>query len=174
MTDHALRQIGVPDERLEQWMTEYGDYIQRLCCLYLANPVLAEDAAQETFLKAWRGAKGFQGRNGCTEKTWLTRIAVNTCHSVKRSAWFRHVDRNVQPEDMPQLAAVQAEDRLLYEEIMHLPEKLKPVIFLRYYQGYSLEEVAQTLGINRSTVYDRQRKALRLLRRILDGGELDD
>ncbi|MEG0741459.1 MAG: RNA polymerase sigma factor [Clostridia bacterium] len=174
MTDKVLHSHSAQNEMLERWMTEYGDYIQRMCYLYLANSTLAEDAAQDTFLKAWRAAKGFEGRNGCTEKTWLTRIAINTCQSVKRSAWFKRVDRKLQPEDVPQLAPDLESDQGLYAEILRLPEKLKPVLFLRYYQGYSLDEVATMLHVNRSTVYHRQQKALELLRRTLERSELDD
>lgn len=172
--DKALTSSNVQNETLERWMMEYGDYILRMCYLYLANMTMAEDAAQDTFLKAWKGASGFEGRNGCTEKTWLTRIAINTCQSVKRSAWFRHVDRKLQPEDVPQIAAEQPKDQTLYMEILRLPEKLKPIIFLRYYQGYSLDEIAEMLGIHRSTVYHRQQKALRILRSVMEGSELDD
>lgn len=172
--DNALTSSSVQNETLERWMIEYGDYILRMCYLYLANMTLAEDATQDTFLKAWKSASGFEGRNGCTEKTWLTRIAINTCQSIKRSAWFRHVDRKLQPEDVPQIAPQQAEYQALYAEILRLPKKLKPVIFLRYYQGYSLDEIAQMLEIHRSTVYQRQQKALRLLRCILERSEFDD
>lgn len=169
----AWASSGARDETLERWMTDYGDYILRMCCIYLADQALAEDAAQETFLKAWKSAHAFEGRNGCTEKTWLTRIAINTCKSVKRSAWFRREDRRWQPEDVPGAAAVPAEDRTLYAEILRLPEKLRLILFLRYYQGYSLDETAQALGLHRSTVYQRQQKALGMLRRILEGSESD-
>lgn len=171
--DNALTSSSVQNELLERWMAEYGDYILRMCYFYLADRALAEDAAQDTFIKAWKNAQGFERRNGATEKTWLTRIAINTCHSVRRSAWFRHTDRSVQPEDIPQ-AACRKEDNALYAEVASLPDKLKPVIYLRYYQGLSPDETAETLGINRATVYQRQKKALQLLRRILERSGQDD
>jgi len=74
-------------EELEYLMEQYGDRILRLCVLYLGDLHLAEDAVQETFLRAWRNAGQF--RQESREVTWLTRIAVNVCKSWLRSPWKR-------------------------------------------------------------------------------------
>ena len=62
---------------LEQLMNQYGDSLLRLCYLYLKDAALAQDAVQDTFVKAWKKLDTFEGRS--SEKTWLCRIAVNTC-----------------------------------------------------------------------------------------------
>ena len=69
--------------RIEELIDLYGDAILRLCILYLGDRQLAEDAFQETFLKAWEKWDGFRGESSV--KTWLTRIAVNTCRDMLRS-----------------------------------------------------------------------------------------
>ena len=81
------------EERMERMVALYQLPLLRLCILYLHDEELAKDAVQETFIKAYRNLDGF--RSEASEKTWLTRIAVNTCKSVYRSGWFRHVDRSV-------------------------------------------------------------------------------
>ena len=62
---------------LERLMNTYGDELLRMCFLYLKDYQLAEDAVQDTFLKAMKSYQFFQHQS--SEKTWLTRIAINCC-----------------------------------------------------------------------------------------------
>ena len=83
-------------------MRRYGDALVRMCCLYLNDASLAQDAAQDTFIKAWRNLGQFRGE--CDERTWLMRIAINTCRDYHRTAWLRHVDRGTPLEALPEAA----------------------------------------------------------------------
>jgi len=154
------------DDTLSEWLEEYGDLINRTCCLILGDRALAEDAAQETFIRAWKSMAQFKG--DASPKTWLTRIAINVCRNVRRTAWFRRFDRSVTPEDLPLSAP--DEDRTLLLTVQQLPEKYRQVIILRYYQGMSLDEAGQALGISRSSTHHRLQKALKLLRLDFDEG----
>ena len=58
---------------LERLMEEYGTGLLRLCALHLGDAALAEDAAQETLLRAWRRYGTFRGE--AAERTWITAIA---------------------------------------------------------------------------------------------------
>ena len=64
-------------------LDDWGDRLLRLCTLYLKDVHLAEDAVQETLLRAWRKADTFHGEG--SETTWITRIAINVCKSYLRS-----------------------------------------------------------------------------------------
>ena len=66
-------------------LDDWGDRLLRLCTLYLKDAHLAEDAVQETLIKAWRNADKFRGEG--SELTWITRIAINVCKSYLRSPW---------------------------------------------------------------------------------------
>ena len=159
------------DDVLSEWLSEYGDLITRTCCLILGDRTLAEDAAQETFLRAWKSMARYQG--DASPRTWLTHIAINVCRNIRRTAWFRRNDRSVTPEDLPLSAP--DEDRTLLLTVQQLPDKHRQVIILRYFQGMSLEEAAQALGISRSAAHHRLQKALQALRIELDeGGESHD
>ena len=92
MTDAERR------ETLERPMLAHGTQIKRFCTLQLRDAALAEDAAQEVFVKAWKGLASFRAE--CGEKTWLTRIAVNTCRDYQRTGWFRFMDRSLTPEEL--------------------------------------------------------------------------
>ena len=61
---------------LENAMKRWEASLMRMCFVYLGDMALAEDAVQETFLKAWKGYERFRGE--ANEKTWLMRIAINT------------------------------------------------------------------------------------------------
>ena len=73
--------------RIEEIIDLYGDDILRLCLLYMGDKQLAEDAFQETFVKAWKYLPGFRGESSV--KTWVSHIAVNTCKSMLRTPWLR-------------------------------------------------------------------------------------
>lgn len=116
-----------PPARISQ-----GDRVLRLCAMWLKDIHLAEDATQETFLKAWKALPRFQTQNAQSEQAFIMRIAANTCHDLRRGAWFRHVDRSLQLSDLPpQITAVIDEDRSLYLTILAMPEKHRQVRFWR-------------------------------------------
>ena len=162
---HSACRWDGPDA-LSEWLEEYGDLINRTCCLILGDRALAEDAAQETFIRAWKSMAQFKG--DASPKTWLTRIAINVCRNIRRTAWFRRFDRSVIPEDLPLSAP--DEDRTLLLTVQQLPEKHRHIVVLRYYQGMSLDEAAKVLGVSRSTAHHRLQKALKQLRIELDEG----
>ena len=158
------------DERaawLEAAMARWETSLTRLCYAYLGDRALAEDAVQETFLKAWKGYDRFRGQ--AQEKTWLTRIAINTCKDMRRGAWFRRVDRSTTPDDLPEPSAPFAwQDDAVTRAVMGLKPRLKEVALLRWYQELSAEETAEALGLSRSAVFKRLNKARDALRHELE------
>ncbi len=161
------------DDTLAEWLHQYGDLINRTCCLYLGDRALAEDATQDVFLSAWRHMAQFEGRNHASPRTWLVRIAINTCRNYRRTAWMRRTDRSLTPEDLQ--TPVPPEDRSLLLMVQNLPDKYRQIVILRYYHDMPLEEAAQTLGWSRSTAYHRLQKALKALKvDLTQEGELYD
>ena len=148
-------------------MARWETSLTRLCYAYLGDRALAEDAVQETFLKAWKGYDRFRGQ--AQEKTWLTRIAINTCKDMRRGAWFRRVDRSTTPDDLPEPSAPFAwQDDAVTRAVMGLKPRLKEVALLRWYQELSAEETAEALGLSRSAVFKRLNKARDALRHELE------
>ena len=158
-------------QRLEEWISEYGDAVLRTCYIYLADRGLAEDALQDTFLKAWRSMDHFEGRNGCSAKTWIIRIAINTCKNYRGSAWHRRVDRSKIVEEL-QIAGDDGNgSRELFLAVVDLPEKLRQVVILYYYHDMSMAEIGEILRVSRSAIQHRLQKAHALLREYLDGSD---
>ena len=154
--------------RIEELIDLYGNGILRLCILYLGDRHLAEDAFQETFIKAWKKWDGFRGE--CSVKTWLITIARRTCCSMRRSFWFRHMDRHVTPEMLPDASQEPDEDQqALTLAVMNLPLKLREAVILYYYQDMSVNEIAAALGVSQPSVSNRLKRARDKLRSILEG-----
>ena len=160
------------DQTIERLITQYQTSLLRLCYVQLQDQALAEDAVQETFLKAYKGFDSFRGDS--SEKTWLTRIAVNTCRDFQRGGWFKHTDRRVTPDMLP-VGTIQpdTEDLDLSLAVMKLPRKMREAILLYYYQDMSTEEIAETLGIAQSSVSNRLRRGREKLRKLLEGRDQD-
>ena len=156
---------------IEEMIACYGDDILRLCLLYLGDRQLAEDAFQETFVKAWKGRDAFRGES--SEKTWLSRIAVNTCRDMLRSGWFRLMKRSEPVEALFDLAAPQETDAApVRDAVLALPGKYREVIVLYYDRDMKLGEIAETLHLPVNTVSTRLRRARALLKKTL-GEEVD-
>ena len=161
------------DARIEHMVTLYQLPLLRLCMMYLHDEEQAKDAVQETFIKAYRNLDGF--RNDASEKTWLTRIAINTCKNVYRSGWFRHMDRSVTPDMFTERPApADYEDYNLTTAIMNLPLKLREVALICWLQGMTNEEAAEALGISRQAVGGRLNRARKKLRFAMEGSDDHD
>ena len=155
---------------IRQMIAEHQTVLIRLCYLYLHDVQLAEDAVQETFIKAYRTLERFRGE--ASAKTWLTRIAMRTCCDMRRGFWFRRMDRRVTPEMLPDQAepADEAESAITLA-VMNLPRKEREVILLYYYQDMSMNDIAAALGLTQPTVSYRLRRAREKLRQELEGRE---
>lgn len=156
------------EQTLERLMDAHGDEVKRLCAMQLGDQHQAEDAAQDTFVKAWRALESFRGDSG--ERTWLMRIAINTCRDYQRTGWFRHRKSNVAMEDAPE--QTQETDWTAGEvtgAMRALPGRLRTAAFLRYYQGMTISETAHAMAVSESTVKRLMQRANALLRRQLKG-----
>lgn len=153
---------------LTAWVDRYSDSLLRMCFISLRDWALAEDALQETFIKAWRAMPQYEHSPIRNERAWLSRIAVNVCRDLRRTRWMRHVDAAQALEMLPpSQLAVKPEDRTLLLDILAMPEKYRQVLILYHYQRLTMREVAQVLGADVSTVHARLKKAEGMLRREL-------
>lgn len=157
---------------LERMIDNYGDKLYRMCFLYLGERQMAEDAVQDTFLKAFQHYETFRGE--ASEQTWLTRIAINVCKNYRRVSWFRHVDYTVELEKVDASYEDHIGDDTVLCEIMKLPDKYKEVILLYYYQQMNIRETADSLGISEGTVATRLRRGRERLRHALKGWYFDE
>ncbi len=156
------------DVWLEEAMARWEVPLLRTCCLILRDAALAEDAVQDTFLKAWRSYGNFRGE--ASEKTWLMRIAVNVCRDMRRTRWFTRIDRRFDLDELPEGSEpFSAPDDTLTRAILSLPDGLRQVVTLRFYQNLTIQEIAEVTRLSRRTIHYRLEKAESALR-----GELEE
>lgn len=157
---------SIDNLEMRRLMQQYGDSLLRICFVYLKDIQLAEDAVQDTFLKVYRSSGEFRGESH--EKTWITRIAINTCKSYLRTCWLRKVSVEDALESVP-VSDPDSTDDTLVCEIMKLSPKYKEVILLYYYQEMKTTEISEALGIPASTVSVRLKRAREILKKRLEG-----
>ena len=89
-----------------------------------------------------------------------------------KSRWFRHIDRSVKIEDLPEPEAPSdPEDTGLYETVLRLPVKQREVVLLYFYQNMTMQEVSDILQISVSNVSRRLESARKALRKQLEEDE---
>lgn len=152
---------------VEALIDAHGDEILRLCALYLGDRQLAEDAFQETMVKAWRQLPSFRGESSV--RTWLSHIAVNVCRDMLRSGFMRFRKRCQPLEAFPELAALPEEARRgdVRDAVLALPGKYREAVVLYYFEDMKQKEIAELLRLPIRTVSTRLRRAKALLAKAL-------
>ena len=161
----------------EDILLAYQDKIYNLCRYMLGNAHDAEDAAQDTFLKAYQALPKF--RPEASLYTWLYRIATNTCIDYKRKPVFeslfgaseegeRLIHDRVSDDPSPErLYQSKQMNQALQEGLARLSPKLRAIIVLLEIEGLSYEEIAETLEISLGTVKSRVARAREELKKIM-------
>lgn len=130
---------------------------------------LAEDWAQEAWVRIFRALPGFRGDSQFT--TWVHRIAVNSALHGKRGRERRVSHETVLPEAFPIAASSTGNPLLkvrLERALERLPERMRRVLVLHDVEGYTHEDIAEMLGINAGTSKSQLFKARAHMRRLLE------
>ena len=134
---------------------------------FLGNVHDAEDAAQETFVRAWRFFDQFDRERALGP--WLKRICVNVClNQLETNRPLLPLDEELpaprEPMSGPETITAQRDlERRLRREMTSLPPRYRAVIELRHYQDCSYEEIAETLRRPLSDVKSDLFRARKLL-----------
>lgn len=165
-----LLAAGAAEAGFERLAARYAAKVHRLCLAMLREPARAEEAAQDSLLRAWRALGSYQPRAGALS-TWLYAITRNRCLTlIERDgpAADSLSDEAVEAEALA--LAAPAEDAapdglaLLRRLVDALPEAQRLALTLYYYEERAVAEVAAMLGLPEATVkthLHRGRQALR-------------
>lgn len=159
---------------IETLMREYGNDVLRTCYAYVKDVHSAEDLYQETWIKVYKYLHTFQ--EGSSIKTWIIRIAVNTCKDYLKSAYSRHVvpmmdfmeDQIVSDNDFEEVESADT-NKQIKDAVMALPEKFRDVVMCVYFGDMSVADCAKTLDISEGTVKSRLSRAREKLKSVLEG-----
>jgi RNA polymerase sigma-70 factor, ECF subfamily len=181
LSDEQLVELAVSTDQ-----EAFGEIVKRwerkifaLCFGMLAREDEARDAAQETFIAAYRNLSRFRGE--AKVSSWLHRIAVNQCLTTKRrtktrSEDFLDDDKHeeerffVAPERTSPSRTTEAKERLtlVRQAVTSLPSELREVIVMKEFEDMTFQEISDTLEVPLSTVKSRVYTALKQLRMKLE------
>jgi len=148
----------------ERLVNAYSDLILRLSYTYLKSTEDAKDICQTVFLRLLERPRSFESPEH--ERAWIIRAAVNLCKDQLKSHWRK---TTVDLEAARAVPAPEAEEGSLLAAVNLLPPKYRTVIYLYYYEGCSVKEVAAALRAKESTVQTWLQRARDRLRRTLSG-----
>lgn len=161
----------------EQLCAPYSAMVYRHCLHMLKNPHDAEDAAQESMLRAFRAFGRFSGSGVAS---WLFRIAHNTCLDILKSAPRRResatldewrevygdpADPAPQPDEVYERTAA---DEALWQTVLSLGAEQQTLLTLFYGEGLSYEAIARATGLKEGTVKSRLSRAKAALKKRLE------
>ena len=149
----------------EQLATLYLDSVYRVALSGCRNSADAEDVVQNTFIKLWERQEPFE--DGDHTRKWLIRVAVNECHSLWRTPWMKRTDYLEEMTAEP--AGSMPERSELYYAVLELPVKYRQVVYLYYYEDYSVKEIAELVKLSEATVQIRLFRARQKLKETLKG-----
>jgi RNA polymerase sigma-70 factor (ECF subfamily) len=156
---------------------KYQARIRGYCVTALRDGALADDAAQEVFIKAYQSLNRFEGKSSLS--TWLYRIAVNHCTDMirkrvrqKTESWDALLEREGEKiealfsEVTPEQSTNDEQKELITKLLAHLPEKSRQMLILREVEGLSYQELAQTLNCTQDAVKARLKRTRKELETI--------
>jgi RNA polymerase sigma-70 factor (ECF subfamily) len=173
-------------EAFEELVSHFERPVFSLCYRLLGDAEEARDAAQETFMRVYRGLGGFRGDSGL--KTWIYRIAINQAMNQQRWWRRRHKDETVSlelsrvdsehtvgsqlpcgtPTPEQQAISNEREGRIM-KALGEIKQEYRVALVLREIEELSYEEIAMTLSISIGTVKSRIARGREELRRRVHG-----
>jgi RNA polymerase sigma-70 factor (ECF subfamily) len=170
-----LRKAG-RDRAFEEVLHRYEAKVYRLCCALLGERAQAEDAAQESLVRVWQALDRYDGRASLS--SWIYAITRNRCLSALGKR--RPLDSLDDLGEEAELALVAPEEprdghaEPLLALVQRLPERMRRVLVLYYYEERSVSEVASMLGCPEGTVKTTLFRARAALAGMLKRRGLDD
>ena len=157
-----IKEQKMTEENLSYLFDTYSDMILKIAYTYLKNTNSAEDILQEVLLKVLKKKMYFEDEK--QEKYWLIRVTINLCKDFLKSAWYR---KNVPLEE--NISYLPKEQGEILKVVLALPEKYKMVIYLYYYEGFSLQEIAKIWHKKTATIGTWLARARKMLKEKLKG-----
>ena len=146
----------------EYLIREYQNLIFNAIFQVSRDKVIAEDALQDTFLRAFKYIRGFKGEANIT--TWLYRIAMNTLKDEFKKRRNVDISSDSAVKDVPVEYSFDEKKKIIWEGMKRLSEEERKGITLVDIRGFSHEETAKMLDVPVGTVRSRLSRSREHLR----------
>lgn len=158
-------------DAFDSLVRQHGPAVYRVALRMLGEPADAEDAAQESFVQAWRGLRSFRGQSGFG--TWMYRIVTNKC--INELARRRETEplEEESPSERPgpeQVVVARSEFAVLRQAVDDLTPEQRVALVLREFEGCTYDEIAEVLDISVSAVKSRLHRARVEVLEAMQGG----
>ena len=153
-------------------MDRYLAPIHALARRMTGDPILAEDIAQESFLRIWKSARSFSPKAG-TPKIWISAIAINLCRDANRTRKRRYEDPDALlaiPDPRENVLAqmeIREREKSVRKALQELPERQREAVILFYDWEMKQAQIARTLHLSIEAVESLLARAKKNLRRKL-------
>ena len=152
-------------EKAEKIVRQYADMIYRIALHNLKTSTDADDIFQEVCMALL--TKDAPLDDDVHIKNWLIRVTINKCSNFRKSLWQSRIDSI---NDHTELTA--PETQFVMEELNILPTHYRNIIYLYYYEEYTVPEIAEMLSKSKNTINSQLQRARKKLKKILEKGEL--
>lgn len=147
-----------------QLIRKHYEHVFIVCLGVVGNVEDAEDAAQEAMLKGFMQLTKL--RNSSQFRLWMTKIAKNLCINLVRR---KQRGRRIVQDRIKEPVEAQGQNDKLQQAIENLPLEVRLPLVMYYFDGRSIQSVANDLSISTAAVYARLRSAIKELHRLLTG-----
>ena len=159
------------EEEVNKAIEQYSDTIRRICIVHLKNYADTEDIFQTVFLKYVLSSVSFETQEH--EKAWFIRVTINACKDLLKTAFRRYTvsihDIAEQVSSLSAETSLQQEHLDVLQAILALPVKYRDIIYLYYYEGYTVPQISLIIKKKVNTVYTLLARAKTMLKEKLGG-----
>ena len=153
------------EERFGQVVEEFSDTVYKIAYQNLFSRVDAEDIVQDVFLRLLRRKEGFADKEHL--KAWLIRITINRCRDYGRFS-FRQREVPLMEQDVQTEEKMGEKEEFVLSLLSRLKKQDRNILYLYYYEGYSIREIAAIVGKAAGTVGSTLARARAKLKGILE------
>ena len=160
-------------------IAEYNTYIEkylkmvyRISFHYFGNREDAEDVSQDVFVKLYSSNIKLESEEEL--KAWLIRVTTNACHNYFRNP-FRKRKTEIDEKELENIIGTSSSEqeivnrKVVMDAVMSLPEHYRIIVYLFYYEEYSIGQISKILKIKETTIQTRLSRARGKLKIVLTG-----
>ena len=151
------------EEKFNKYFNLFYRDVYRLAFSYTLNYADSKDIVQETFIKLYKNMNKFKENTDVEIKRWLMVVASNNCKDYLKSFWKSKV-KNLTEENQSFVNY----DKEILDMLKLLDKKYRIPLFLYYYEGYKISEIAKILRKKESTIKMRLANGKKMLKKEME------
>lgn len=154
---------------IKEALQKHSNTIFRIAYQNLKNQADAEDIMQEVFIRLMQSNMSFESDDHL--KAWLIKVTINLCKDHLKSSWYK---RTKSLEEIPNTYYLIKEESEVISELFKLSVKYRNILYLYYFEEYTLQEISQILDISVNTASSQLQRARKKLKFMMEGDKSNE